>query len=124
MMARAKIVTDDEGRFYGVRFNCPGCGLDRGGSDYTEGRGVTLPTDWTPPGYERSPHMSSACWSFNGDMDKPTFNPSVLNTSNWGPERRELRCHSYVTAGRIQFLPDCTHPLAGQTVDLPEIDPC
>lgn len=30
-------------------------------------------------------------------------------------------CHSFVTAGRIEFLPDCTHALAGQTVDLPEI---
>jgi len=30
-------------------------------------------------------------------------------------------CHSFVTDGRIQFLGDCTHNLAGQTVDLPEI---
>jgi hypothetical protein len=29
-------------------------------------------------------------------------------------------CHSFVTDGRIQFLNDCTHPLAGQTVDIPE----
>jgi hypothetical protein len=29
-------------------------------------------------------------------------------------------CHSFVTDGRIQFLGDCTHALAGQTVDLPE----
>ena len=29
-------------------------------------------------------------------------------------------CHSFVTDGRIQFLGDCTHSLAGQTVDLPE----
>ena len=32
-----------------------------------------------------------------------------------------LTCHSFVTDGRIQFLADCTHPLAGQTVDLPEV---
>ena len=31
------------------------------------------------------------------------------------------RCHSFVTDGRIQFLSDCTHALAGQTVDLPDI---
>lgn len=30
-------------------------------------------------------------------------------------------CHSFVTDGRIQFLSDCTHSLAGQTVDLPEM---
>jgi hypothetical protein len=26
----------------------------------------------------------------------------------------------FVTDGRIQFLGDCTHALAGQTVDLPD----
>jgi hypothetical protein len=31
-------------------------------------------------------------------------------------------CHSFVTDGRIQFLNDCTHSLAGQTVDLPDFD--
>ena len=29
-------------------------------------------------------------------------------------------CHSFVTDGRIQFLGDCTHKLAGQTVNIPE----
>jgi len=47
-------------------------------------------------------------------MDKPSFQPSIL--WQWG----DVRCHSYVTDGRIQFLNDCTHDLAGQTVDLPE----
>ncbi len=28
-------------------------------------------------------------------------------------------CHTFVTDGRIQFLGDCTHVMAGQTVDLP-----
>ena len=31
-------------------------------------------------------------------------------------------CHSFVTDGKIQFLSDCTHGLAGQTVELSEID--
>ncbi|MHC8396108.1 hypothetical protein ACYZT8_21075 [Pseudomonas sp. LB3P93] len=29
-------------------------------------------------------------------------------------------CHSFVIDGCIQFLGDCTHELASQTVDLPE----
>lgn len=29
-------------------------------------------------------------------------------------------CHSFITAGRIMFLDDCTHALAGKTVDLPD----
>ena len=31
-------------------------------------------------------------------------------------------CHSFVTDGRIQFLADSNHALAGQTVDLPEVE--
>jgi len=32
------------------------------------------------------------------------------------------RCHSIVTDGKIAFLTDCFHTLAGQTVDLPDWD--
>jgi hypothetical protein len=32
----------------------------------------------------------------------------------------DLVCHSFVTDGKIQFLSDCTHALAGQTVALPD----
>ena len=28
------------------------------------------------------------------------------------------RCHSFVTDGKIRFLNDCTHEMAGETVDL------
>jgi hypothetical protein len=31
-------------------------------------------------------------------------------------------CHSFVTDGRIQFLTDSNHALAGQTVDLPDVE--
>ena len=117
-MARAKIVVDGDGRFYGVRFNCPGCAADKGQS----WAGTVLSVDWTPPGYERSPLVKNReVWEFNGDLDRPTFAPSILSHTTWGPERRPICCHSYVRDGRIQFLHDCTHPLAGQTLDLPEI---
>lgn len=73
-------------------------------------------------------------WGFNGDGDAPTFTPSVLVQgtqritdeerrkimSGEAVQQRPLVCHSYVTDGRIQFLSDCTHALAGQTVDLPD----
>lgn len=82
-------------------------------------------------------------WSFNGDYERPTFRPSVLYQSGhyftgqkdesgcWCKYNREhpdnpapftcTRCHSFVTDGRIQYLTDCTHALAGQTIDLPDI---
>lgn len=67
-------------------------------------------------------HAFDERWSFNGDLERPTFMPSLLVrwAGGFGPERRERVCHSFVTDGRIQFLPDSTHHLAGQTVDLPD----
>ena len=53
-------------------------------------------------------------WQFNGDVERPTFTPSVLE--RYGDSEVN---HYFVTDGRIQFLADCTHELAGQTVDLP-----
>lgn len=82
-------------------------------------------------------------WGFNGDVDKPTFTPSVLARSGhyasqykagdscWCTYNAEHPedytegfecsvCHSFVTDGKIQFLSDCTHALAGQTVEMLE----
>lgn len=79
-------------------------------------------------------------WGYNDNPDSPTFTPSILvqsghyvdgNTTNcWcayiaqHPDDQYpihcMTCHSFVTDGRIQFLADCTHALAGQTVDLPD----
>jgi hypothetical protein len=65
-------------------------------------------------------------WTFNGNADRPTFSPSVLVSYNGADADAAngaglpSRCHSYVREGRIQFLPDCSHALKGQTVDLPE----
>ncbi|WP_244622606.1 DUF6527 family protein [Microvirga brassicacearum] len=83
------------------------------------------------------------CWGFNGNYEKPTFTPSVLVTSGhyvaghqaseecWCTYEKRFGkkapfecsiCHSFVTDGKIQFLDDCTHALAGQTVPLPPFD--
>lgn len=60
-------------------------------------------------------------WKFNGSVDKPTFQPSILAKYAYHSGKPQGICHSYVTDGRIQFLADSTHKLAGQTVDLPEV---
>ncbi len=62
-------------------------------------------------------HVVNDRWSFNDDFDKPTFKPSVLVNK----DKPERRCHSFVTDGKIRFLNDCRHDLAGQTVELPDI---
>lgn len=63
-------------------------------------------------------------WGYNGNPDAPTFTPSIHVTYN-GPDAGidgapPASCHSFVTDGKIQFLSDCTHALAGQTVDIPD----
>lgn len=133
-MARAQVLTDGDGRCYRIQFHCPGCNDEHGVR-------VTTP----PAGYElREPSPPHPCWTWNGNLDLPTFSPSVLVTrghfchnppvpGNCACDFQErfpdeepwawpcTRCHSFVRDGRIQFLPDSTHKLAGQTVDLPEI---
>ena len=79
-------------------------------------------------------------WGYNGNPESPTFTPSVLSTSGhfmtefrndrcWCDYNREhpeepvsgcYRCHTFITEGKVQFLGDCSHELAGQTLDLPE----
>lgn len=51
-------------------------------------------------------------WSWNGDFDKPTVTPSVLLAI--GNERS----HLFIRNGKIQYLSDCTHHLAGQTIEM------
>lgn len=70
-------------------------------------------------------------WTFDGNVERPTFSPSVLVTAvedldedeiAQGVEPINVRCHSFVTAGRIHFLGDCTHELANCTVDMVALD--
>jgi hypothetical protein len=68
-------------------------------------------------------HPGGPRWDYNGDADRPAFHPSVLVTTRWSRHDVTMKddiCHSFVKDGRIQFLPDCTHALAGQTVEIPE----
>lgn len=127
-MSRAKVVSDDQGRFYGIRFNCPGCALARNHDPTSSIAGATiLPVKWLPVGQTESPHLAAMAsrWGFNGDLDRPTLTPSVFcQWDQWQGEDKPKKhhvCHSFVSDGRIQFLDDCTHALAGQTIDLPEI---
>ena len=62
---------------------------------------------------------TGAKWSFNGDVEKPTISPSLL--VRWPDNiKPDNVCHSFIKDGMIQFLSDCTHSLAGQTVELPD----
>lgn len=68
-------------------------------------------------------HENLPVWSFNGDRERPTFAPSMLVNANLHKQNPSaILCHSFVREGRIEFLSDCSHAMAGQTVDLPEVE--
>lgn len=60
-------------------------------------------------------------WSWNGDTEKPTLKPSI-KTEGVNNDGSRLCCHSFVNDGKVQFLIDSTHELAGTTVPLLDID--
>lgn len=100
MMAKLHNV---EGRPWMKMFQCPGCG----NCHYFNA---------STPGDRNGP-----VWAWNGSMDKPTFSPSLLvrGVKSFDDPTPTV-CHSFVADGRIQYLGDCTHALAGQTVEIPE----
>ena len=77
----------------------------------------------------------TGCWTWNGDIERPTLHPSVLHQgtecitdeehamlmAGGKVEPRPYRCHTWVNDGQAQFLDDCSHELRGQTVDMLEV---
>lgn len=61
----------------------------------------------------------SVIWDWDGNMERPTFDPSILVFR----DNDKKRCHSYLKNGQWQFLTDSGHGLAGKTfgmVPLPD----
>jgi hypothetical protein len=103
---KAKRVVTESGEEYGFRIECPGCKAGGFGGAHILTTGKVTKTRW----------------EFNYDLDKPTFSPSLLCQFGWGEERTKVVCHSFIRDGMIQYLADCTHPLANQTVELPDLE--
>jgi hypothetical protein len=96
----AKFRVHDDGWGY---FHCPGC-------NRIHWLRVKLETNTRAhPKWEEHP-----IWNWNGDVDKPALNPSMRYA-------KEEQCHAMVEEGLIWFYRDCTHQLAGQVVELPEL---
>lgn len=92
-------VTNEKGTFL---MHCPGCDQ--------------LHQIWTEKAVNRPQ------WGFNGDMENPTFTPSLLVKGTMGNNHEPVTCHSFIRDGQWQFLNDCTHKLAGQTVPMVEVE--
>lgn len=58
-------------------------------------------------------------WDFDGNLDKPTLNPSILTRSMHNG--KPFVCHSYLRNGVFEFLGDCTHSLVNQHVEMPDL---
>jgi hypothetical protein len=119
-MAKVFPVTGTSGKIVCYAFNCPGC---------DEHHSFNVDPAHGP------------VWVFNGNEASPTFSPSLLVRSgckmpshkpgdtcwcNPSPSGEPWPykcyiCHSFVKDGKIEFLSDCTHAMAGQTVELPDI---
>lgn len=64
----------------------------------------------------------TGCWSWNGDVEKPTFRPSILTKVNYTDSQRgDFCCHSFVNDGMVQFLADCSHDYAGTIKELLDV---
>lgn len=93
----AKLIDYGDGRY---TFYCPGCGHHH--IYYTRNENP-LPN-----------------WTFNGNMESPTFSPSLLN--RWGKYvpgyENKIKgggiCHLNVTNGKIDYYDDCTHEYKGR----------
>lgn len=80
-------------------------------------RGVERYFHWCPACEQTHPLPDS--WKFNGDVQRPTFEPSFRQTfARWSGEpgsaearatKKNLVCHYIITDGKIQFCPDSWH---------------
>lgn len=93
-MAKVAPVYNDKKELVGYLVNSPAMDIDL--------------VFYTTPGH----------WTFNGDLDKPTFSPSMLAYAN----NTHGRDHFFVRDGKIEYLSDCDHELAGKTIDMVDVD--
>jgi len=82
---KVQAIRDAAGTLTGWVFFCPACGFH---------------------------HKFSTEWTFNCDLERPTFSPSLV--VRYPIDGAGKVCHLTVTDGVIKFLPDCTHAMAGQ----------
>ena len=109
--AKLRRISSQAGEPVGYLHWCPGCKC-------AKAIHVQKPSTYT-----------GAQWTFDGNFEAPTFSPSILCFSQggkWEGDKwvregpRITTCHYFIRNGMIQFLSDCAHALAGQTVPLPD----
>lgn len=103
-MSNKLLPLEEKGQIIAYAFDCAGCGLTH--------------APYARP--NKSPNGAS--WEFNGDLEHPTFSPSVLVKVENPYTKRQLVCHFFIENGYIRFLNDCNHFLAGKIVEMDDVD--
>lgn len=106
-MAKVELVYVTDSEYKAILFDCQGC---------------------------KSPHCVNLderraglpVWKFNNDLDNPTIQPSYLSYvpkyDNKGNKiGKDTICHFWLKDGKIEYLTDCKHELAGKTVEMKDI---
>lgn len=117
-ISQVQTVTRNDGASYkALVFWCPGCEYV-GEDGETQGGAHMLPiTGSGDIGAQPS-------WGFSGTEDCPTLSPSILSKVDFRRVNGEvvhLVCHSFMRNGQLEFLEDCNHQYAGQTIGLPPL---
>lgn len=71
------------------------------------------------PGCKTNHQIKTPHWSFNNDLEKPTFSSSILVMYD---NERKKTCHHFVRDGKIEYLDDCYHELKSTTVLMEDFD--
>lgn len=109
MGAKVKSISTSADVPIGFSLYCPGC--------------KNYHVIYTEP-WEKAKGVAGPVWEFDRNLESPTFHPSLLVYEGKRADGTiaHPRCHTFVKAGRIQFLSDCGHELAGQTVEMVDYD--
>lgn len=102
-VAQLRTLNDHSNIYKVIVLWCPGCE-------------IIDPERPSHTGLNMLPISGKKKWGWNGDLVKVTLSPSILTKSHRGD--KEFICHSFLRDGMWQYLGDCTHSLANQTVPM------
>ena len=64
--------------------------------------GVVLPCDTDPVAPREIPVDGSRGWRWDGNLEKPSMEPSILASITWGPDRQYIELwHGFMRNGRL-----------------------
>lgn len=102
MKTALRRITTKDGSYQTLYHWCEACGHVHG-ARIDDGRPTSMPK-----------------WTWNGDREKPTLSPSILNFTHENGRQVTL-CHYFLKDGVIEYCGDNPHALNGKSVPLIDI---